>query len=114
MRSGRLRHRLVLQSPTSTRDSYGASVPGFETQATVWGGIEPLTGREYFSQNSVQSEAGVRIVLRPYTGLDETWRIVNGGEVYSVVSVLDDDEIKNFTTLMCLAGVKDTGDLPAE
>ena len=114
MRAGRLRHRLVLQSKTEARDSYGSTLITWTTEATVWGGIEPLTGKELFAQQQVQSESSVRIVLRSYTGLDETWRVVNGGEVYAINSVLDDDESAHFTTLMCLAGIKEAGDLPTE
>jgi len=114
MRSGRLRHRLVLQSKSEARDSYGAVPITWTTEDTVWGGIEPLTGKELFVQQQVQSEASVRIVLRSRSGIDPSWRVVNGGEVYAIDSVLDDDESAHFTTLMCLAGIKEAGDLPTE
>jgi len=40
--------------------------------------------------------------------------VVNGGEVYAIDSVINDDESAHFTTLMCLAGIKEAGDLPTE
>jgi len=114
MRAGRLRHRLVLQSKSEARDSYGGTTITWSTEATVWGGIEPLTGKELFAQQQIQSESSVRIVLRSYSGLVEAWRVVNGGEVYAIDSVINDDESAHFTTLMCLAGIKEAGDLPTE
>jgi len=107
MRSGRLRDRLVLQSPSNTRDSYGASVPGWYTEGTVWGSIEVLSGREYFSQQSVQAEAEVRIVMRYNSSIDETWRITNGGLYYAIVSVINNDTRDRMMTIMCREGVAD-------
>ncbi|KKN00560.1 hypothetical protein LCGC14_1136470, partial [marine sediment metagenome] len=37
MRSGRLRHRLSLQSPTHTNTSVGTVVTTWATVATIWG-----------------------------------------------------------------------------
>jgi SPP1 family predicted phage head-tail adaptor len=114
MRAGRLRHRLVLQSQTETRDAHGAAVIAFTTEATVWGGIEPLSGREYFAQQQIQNEVSVRIVIRFYSGLDESWRVVNNGKVYSILSVINENERDRMMTLMCSKGVKETGGLPTE
>ena len=107
MRSGRLRHRLVLQSPSDTRDSYGASVPGWSTETTVWGAIEPLSGKEYFSQQAVQAEAQVRIVIRYNSSIQETWRITNGGMYYAIVSIINNDTRDRMQTIMCREGVAD-------
>ena len=112
MRSGRLRHRLKLQSKSYTRDAYGASIAGWTTQRTVWGAVEPLSGKEYFSQGAVQAEASVRIVIRFPTGLsvDESWRVGHGSTYYDVVDALNHNEVDRMLTLMCREGVsEDTG-----
>jgi len=107
MRSGRLRHRLVLQSPTETRDSYGASVPGWTTETTVYGAVEPISGKEYFSQQEVQAEAQVRIVIRYNSSIDETWRITHRGLYYAIVSVLNPQPRGRMLIIMCREGVAD-------
>ena len=107
MRAGRLRHRLILQSKTYTRDSYGAAIVTWNTEGTRWGAIEPLSGRELFAQQQVQSEAQVRIVLRYYTGLDHTWRITNGGLYYDIVEVINHDTRDAMLTLLCRQGVSE-------
>jgi len=106
MRSGRLRHRLILQSRSESRDTYGGAVTTWSTEATVWGAIEPLSGREYFANQQTQSEARVRVVIRYQSSIDETWRVKHGGKYYEIVDVLNHDERNRMMTLMCLQGVK--------
>lgn len=111
MRSGRLRHRLVLQSKVHTQDAYGDAVVSWSIEATVWGAIEPLSGKEYFSQQQVQAEAKVRIVIRHYSGIDTTWRVSHGGLYYDIEDVLNHDTRNRMITLMCREGVsEDVGD----
>ena len=107
MRSGRLRHRLILQNKVETRDAYGAATITWATQTTVWGAIEPLSGTEYQSQAQIEAEAKVRIVMRYYSGINETWRVVNDNRAYSILSVINHDDRNRMLTLMCLQGVKD-------
>ena len=110
MRAGRLRHRLVLQSKTETRDSYGAAIIAWTTETTVWGAIEPLSARELFAQGQIQDEARVRIVMRYISGLDHTWRVVNDGRYYDIVEVINSDDRNAMLTLLCRQGVsEDTG-----
>ena len=114
MQAGRLRHRLILQSKAETRDSYGATLITWDTVATVWGAIEPLSGKEYFAQQEVQSESKVRIVLRYYSGVLPSWRVSHGGLYYDIEDVLNHDTRNRQLTLMCRQGVSETGsDTPA-
>lgn len=111
MRAGRLRHRVTLQSKVEARDSYGATTITWDDEATVWAAIEPLSGREYFSQQQIQAEASVRIVVRYYSGLSTAWRVKDGSTYYDIVDVLNHDERNRMMTLMCRTGVsEDYGD----
>jgi len=109
MQAGRLRHRLILQSKAETRDSYGATLITWDTVATVWGAIEPLSGKEYFAQQEVQSESKVRIVIRYYSGVLPSWRVSHGGLYYDIEDVLNHDTRNRQLTLMCRQGVSETG-----
>ena len=114
MQAGRLRHRLILQSKAETRDSYGATLITWDTVTTVWGAIEPLSGKEYFAQQEVQSESKVRIVIRYYSGVLPSWRVSHGGLYYDIEDVLNHDTRNRQLTLMCRQGVSETGsDTPA-
>ena len=111
---GKRRHRGVLQSQNNTRGAAGGVVLGWTTEDTVWISIEPLAGKEYTAIQQTQNEASVRITLRYYSGLDETWRVVNGGRAYAIVSAINDDDLNRDLTLMCLQGAKEAADLPSE
>ena len=114
MRAGRLRQRLILQSkatdttsPNAARYDYGGSAVPWNTDTTVWGAIEPLSGKEYFSQQEVQSESKVRIVIRYHSGVETTWRVSHGGLYYDIEDVLNHDTRNRQITLMCSEGVRE-------
>jgi len=107
MRAGRLRHRLVLQSKTYTVNSYGEQAVTWSTETTVWGAIEPLSGREMYAQNQIQPEAKVRIVIRYNSSIDESWRVKHDGLYYDIEDVINHDTRDRMLTLMCRQGVSD-------
>lgn len=107
MRSGRLRHRLLLQSKVEARDSYGAVIITWSDEATVWGAIEPLSGQEYLSQSQVQAEAKVKITIRFYSGVTTEWRVKHDAKYYDLVDVLNHNEIDRTLTLMARQGVSE-------
>jgi SPP1 family predicted phage head-tail adaptor len=109
MRAGRLRHRLTLQSKTESRDAYGSAIIAWTTEATVWGAIEPLSGREYPSQGTLQAEAKVRIVLRYRTGIIPAWRFKHDGLYYDIVDVINERTRDRMIHLMTREGVSDDG-----
>jgi SPP1 family predicted phage head-tail adaptor len=98
---GKLRHRVELQSPTTTRSATGAALVSYATAATVWAAVEPLSGREYLAASQTQNEVSARIVIRYYSGLVPSWRVVFGSKTYIVESVINDDERGNQMQLMC-------------
>ena len=109
-----LSQRLILQSkatdttsPQAARDAYGSETVSWNTEATVWGAIEPLSGKEYFGQDSVQSEAKVRIVIRYYSGVLASWRVSHAGLYYDIEDVLNHDTRDRQITLMCRQGVSE-------
>lgn len=76
MRAGKLRHRIQIQSRgDDTRDTHGGVVEMWTTDATVWGSVEPLQGRELFEAQQIQSRVTVRIRMRHYAGLTAAHRL---------------------------------------
>jgi SPP1 family predicted phage head-tail adaptor len=114
MRAGTLRNRLVLQSKVETRGPSGGVSTTWATQFTVWGGIHPISGKEYTAIQQTQNEAEVKIVIRYQSSIDETWRVVNGGRAYAIESIINENDRDRMMTLMCLQGVKEAADLPSE
>lgn len=114
MRAGRLRNRLVLQSQVETRGAAGGVSISWNTEATVWGAIEPLTAKEFTAIEQTQNEVKVRIVMRYYAGMDESWRVVNGGRAYAIESIINENDRDRMLTLLCSQGVREAADLPQE
>ena len=110
MRSGRLRHRLALQKATETRGAAGGVVKTFVTQATVWGGVEPIGGKEFQAIQQTQNEYTVRIVLRYRSDIDDTWRIMDTGDSpqtpYTIHSVINETKRDRMLELLCSEGVQ--------
>ena len=105
MRSGRLRHRVVIQEVDPTADSLGQPVPAWTEVATVWGSVEPLQGREFFAAQQVNADTTVRIRLRYRSGITPDMRISWDGRIYNILSIIDNREIHADLQLMCSEGV---------
>lgn len=93
----------------------GEVIVGYESLATIWGQIRPLTGREFFAAQQIQADVTTEIRIRYRTGIDSTIRIlhrpssrVGQEDAYDVVAALEDDasgirELK----LMCVRRTAD-------
>jgi SPP1 family predicted phage head-tail adaptor len=104
MKSGELRHRIELQSPTYSRDAGGQNVPsGWATQATYWAKVEPFAGREYVDDASVQGETQHRVTLRwPLNeSITSGWRLLFGSRVLHIDSITNMDERNRTAVLVC-------------
>jgi len=106
MDCSRLRHRLALQSVAKARTARGGNTDTWSTEATVWGAVEPLNGRELFQAQQVDSQVTVRIRLRRYSGLVPEWRIQwtdrdSATRTYNILSIIDPDERGAEHVLLC-------------
>ncbi len=103
MEAGKLRHRVVIQENTPTRDSYGDEVDSWSTWATVWGAVEPLTGREAFSAGANQRLAEVthRIRIRYRSGVLPTMRVTWRSRTFNIQSVIEPETRDREIQLMC-------------
>lgn len=102
MRAGRLRHRLVIKSLTETRDADGAiSTVWTTTVATIWGRVEPLTGREFSEVAASGAETTHKIRIRHFAGLTRKHRLLFGSRVFAIESVMDVDERDREMIVMC-------------
>ena len=75
MQSGKYRHRVILLRRSDTQSAPGQVEFDYVEFARVRAKITPLSGREFFAAQQVQSEASVRISIRWRKDVDETCRI---------------------------------------
>jgi len=93
--TGKLRHRLILQSPTQTQGSTGEVTITYSTSTTVWGSLRPLTGKEIEAAGQVSAELNYRAEIRYNGSIATEWRISHDSKTYEVIAVLNIDEINN-------------------
>lgn len=101
MNIGKLRHRIILLRQVNEVNDYGASTQTWKRVATVWADVRPLSGREYFSAQQVQSEVTTQIWLRYLDGIMPTMRVKFGKRTLDIVSVLNTQERNVSLQLMC-------------
>lgn len=107
MNIGKLRHRITLLRQVNEVNDYGASTQTWKRVATVWADVRPLSGREYFSAQQVQSEVTTQIWLRHIEGIKPTMKVKFGKREFEILSVLNAQERDVSLQLMC----KETGNV---
>lgn len=109
MQIGKLRHRVRIERPATTQDpDTGEMVAGWETVATVWASVEPLSAREFIAAQAGQSEVTARVMMRHRDGITADMRLVHRGQVYNIEGVLPDPKSgRHYLTLPVSEGVND-------
>lgn len=77
MEAGRLRDRVRIERAVRRRTESGAFVEDYEPWITCWASVEPLSPREFFSAQQVQSEISTRIRIRYRPGLNAKCRVLH-------------------------------------
>ncbi len=101
MRIGPLRHRVALQSATAVQDEYHENTLTWNTDATVWASVEPMSGRELVSAQQQHAETTHRIRIRYTANVTQESRVIWESRTFEVVSLIDSKEKKRMIELMC-------------
>ena len=110
MRAGDLRHRISIQKRTTAQDSFGAQQTTWTDVLQCWAHVAPLSGRELFAAQAVQSETTHSIVIR-YNAL--LWkpteaakmRVLYSGRVFNITASNNEDERNRMLTLAATEGL---------
>jgi len=103
MQAGSLRHRVVIQGQTQTRDGAGGVERTWATVTTRWASIQPLSPREMFAAGQVLSEVTHKITMRYCTDVTAQSRIVFGSRTFEVSGPpMHDDERQRMTTVLAI------------
>lgn len=91
MQAGKLRHRLTFQRPVYTQDSQtGAQTPDWQDAFTLWGRVEPLSGRDFLAAQEHETQISARITVRFNAGITSDMRILHREKYYSIEAPLPD------------------------
>ena len=105
IQSGRLRHRIVIQSPTETQDTYGEPIKTWATFLTTWASVEPIKGREYWESQQVNAEVTYKITMRHREGLNPKMRVSWDDRTFEIKNILNEYEKGRRLTLMVTESV---------
>jgi SPP1 family predicted phage head-tail adaptor len=92
---GRLKTRLVIQSPVESDDGQGGVTRSYTTLATVWAAVMPLATRAAAGGVEADAEGATvkyRIILRSNFALTLQHRLVDGARVYRISAIRDRDD----------------------
>ncbi len=103
MNAGRRSQRIAIQAPSKTPDGMGGFTSTWNTVATVWASLEPLTkwDTERIQAMKIQSEVThkcrmlFRSVLRP------SWRLVKNTRTFNILSILNVREENKELEIYC-------------
>jgi SPP1 family predicted phage head-tail adaptor len=112
IRAGRLRRRIDIQEKVTGRDPDTGEVLE-ESWVTVWAkcpaAFEPLSSREFIAAKAEQAEATARVVIRYRPGVLPTMRILERGDIYTIVGppLADPVSGKDYLSILVATGVND-------
>lgn len=75
MHAGRLDRVAIIESPTTTRDAYGATVPGWSQVAQVMASVQALAPREMVADAAQVSVMTFRVWLHYRSDVLPSYRI---------------------------------------
>lgn len=110
MRAGRLRHRLTIQEPVTSRGDSGEELVTWVTRGTVWAGIEPIRGKEALTANQILADLDTRIVIRWSGFVDDMtakWRVLHKTTTYNIVSIAHKNLGQREVEIMAKTGLND-------
>lgn len=89
IRPGDLRERVVIQSPTESRNSLGETILDWSEYKTRWASVEGMSVREVLMNGKQEVSVTHRIRMRYVDGLKQTMRISWRGRILEIVSLLE-------------------------
>jgi SPP1 family predicted phage head-tail adaptor len=101
IKPGELRHRVVIQQKTVSKDAEGIALDSWSDVATVWAAVESLRGREYFSASAFTTEVTHRVRTRYRPGITPAMRVLYGLRIFDIQEVIDVNESHAEIQLMC-------------
>lgn len=103
---GQLNKRITLQDLTTSVDAYGSPTDVWTDVCTIWAGIFPLSGRNFFEAEMVNSEVSHKINIRYRSGIKPDMRVKFGSRYFHIISVINFQEGNKDMQMMCKELIK--------
>jgi SPP1 family predicted phage head-tail adaptor len=92
IRAGRLKHRVIIQSPVVAKGAAGGEVITWVHFRTVYAGVEPRTAKQIFTSAQLVSEISHVVIIRFIPGLSVKQRILYGTRIFEIKNTIDVEE----------------------
>ena len=96
-----LRHKIIIQEQTDEKNEYGERLDVWDNVLTTFAGINPLTGKEFFTGEKFNSEVTHKIIMRYTPVIKPYMRIKYGDRIFSIISIINYQERNAELTVMC-------------
>lgn len=102
---GKLRHRVTIQSESTTADGGGGFTLAWTDVTTVWAAVEPLKGAERLRGQQLEAAVTHKITIRHRSDVTTKQRLKFGTRLFNVRAVINPDERDRWLELLCEEGV---------
>ena len=99
LRAGDLRHKIIIQREQMSQSDIGEVVKQWVNIKVTRAKVNPLSGDEGYSNQSITNDVDHEIILR-YTDLQPADRIIFVGRVFDVKRVLDFEQRRKYLLVL--------------
>ena len=100
MRSGNLKHKIMIQTSVESSNDLGEVVNEWVDFKTAYASITPISAKEFFKAGT-HAEVSHKIELRYIDGIKPKMRVMYGVREFSIESVLNIREENKTLQLIC-------------
>ena len=90
--SGKLRHRVTIQEPTTVDGTSGGNYETWSNVATVWAQVTPSSGREFWEIRKSNSEIDGEVRMRYRGNINPTMRLLFKNRPLEIQYIINRDE----------------------
>lgn len=104
MKAGLLKKRISIQTFTDAQSPTGEVTQDWVELASRRARIEPLSGKEFWSGQAIESEINIKFIIRfdnSLANLNTKMRVLYNGGLYDIESVINPGERNKELHLMC-------------
>ena len=112
MKIGDLRHLIALQAYTDTVDDYGKTIRSWQTYATPWAQITPVSNSESVNGLQLNSSTTHAVMIRYRPDVQANHRILFGSRILNIQGVRNLDETNIALGIVCQESTDMTGGIP--
>lgn len=99
--AGRLNKRVILQTLSQSSDGGGGFTDSWADTATLWAGIEELTGSEGFEAQQTAATLSHRVTIRYRASVTPQQRIKYGTRILKINAVVNPGQLNERLELLC-------------